>query len=67
MKKLILNAVPEGHITFQVEKTMTVGELIRFLEDYDKDMPVYLSFNNGSHKGFAHGGVLEQRFEERLW
>jgi hypothetical protein len=39
---------------------MTVGELIAFLEDFDEDTPIYLSFDNG----YTYGGVTEQRFEE---
>ena len=44
----------------QVRKTMTVGELIVFLEDYDEDTPLYLSFDNG----YTYGGITEGRFEE---
>ena len=41
-KVLIINAVREDYATDQIRKTMTVGELIDFLNDYDKDTLVYL-------------------------
>lgn len=39
---------------------MTVGELRAFLEDYDEDTPIYLSFDSG----YTYGGITEDRFEE---
>ena len=39
---------------------MTVGELMAFLENYDENTPVYLSFDNG----YTYGGITEERFEE---
>lgn len=44
-----------------IKRTMTVGELIEFLSQYDYDTPVYLSFDNG----YTYGGLTEDRFEER--
>ena len=41
-------------------KTMTAGELINFLAQYDEDTPIYLSFDNG----YTYGGITEERFEE---
>lgn len=40
MKKLTYSTFREGYGTDQVRRTMTVGELIAFLEDYDEDTPV---------------------------
>ncbi len=60
MKSLIYSTFREGYGPNQVRKTMTVGELIAFLEDYDEDTPVYLSFGNG----YTYGGITEDRFEE---
>lgn len=59
MEKLILSTLREGYGTDQVRTTMTVGELIAFLEDYDEDTPVFLSFDNG----YTYGGITESRFE----
>jgi hypothetical protein len=60
MSKLIYSTFREGYGVDQIRNTMTVGELIAFLEDFDEDTPVYLSFDNG----YTYGGVTEQRFEE---
>ena len=60
MKRLIYSTFREGYGTDQVRKTMTVGELIAFLEDYDENTPIYLSFDNG----YTYGGITEARFEE---
>jgi hypothetical protein len=60
MNKLIYSTFREGYGVDQIRNTMTVGELIAFLEDFDEDTPIYLSFDNG----YTYGGVTEQRFEE---
>ena len=60
MTKLILHTRREGYGTDQIKNTMTVGELIRFLEEYDEDTPLYLSHNNG----YTYGAILENRFDE---
>lgn len=59
MEKLILDTVREGYGTDQIRRTMTVGELIAFLEDYDEDTPVYLGFD----RRYTYGGITESRFE----
>ena len=50
----------EGYGTSQIRRTMTVGELVDVLSQYDEDTPVYLSFDNG----YTYGGITEERFEE---
>lgn len=60
MNKLIYKTFREGYGLDQVSDTMTVRELIEFLGQYDKDTPVYLSFD----KGYTYGGISEYRFEE---
>ncbi len=57
---LIINTTREGYGIDQVRRTMTVGELISFLEYYDKDSKVYLSFDNG----YTYGGIEESEIEE---
>ena len=59
MAKLILSTTREGYGTDQIRRTMTAGELVEFLSDYDEDMPVYLSFDNG----YTYGGINERRIE----
>lgn len=58
---LVYSTFREGYGVDQVRRTMTAGELIRFLEDYDEDTPVYLSFDNG----YTYGGFTECGFEEK--
>nr|DAE72184.1 MAG TPA: hypothetical protein [Caudoviricetes sp.] len=60
MKKLIYSTFREGYGTNQIRRTMTVGEMIDVLSQYDEDTPVYLSFDNG----YTYGGITEERFEE---
>ena len=59
MDKLILNTKREGYAINQIERTMTVAKLRDFLEDYDDETPVYLSFDNG----YTYGGITESEFE----
>ena len=60
MEKLIYSTSREGYGIDQINRTMTVGELIDFLAQYDEDTPIYLSFDNG----YTYGGITEERFEE---
>ena len=57
--KLIFNADREGYGTDQIRSTMTVGELIAFLEQYDEDTPIYTAHDNH----YTFGGVREEMFE----
>ena len=57
---LIYETFREGYGLDQIRRTMTVGELISFLSDFDEDTPVYLSFDNG----YTYGGVTEDRFRD---
>ena len=59
MDKLILNTEREGYAINQVRSTMTVAELRDFLDYYDDETPVYLSFDNG----YTYGGITEYKFE----
>lgn len=60
MNALKIETFREGYGIDQVRETFTVGELIEFLEGYDEDMPVYLSFDNG----YTYGGITPRMFEE---
>lgn len=59
MKKLIINAMHEGYALDQIKSTMTVAELKAFLDDYDDETPIYLSFDNG----YTYGGIEDYKFE----
>lgn len=54
--KLIINAIRNGYTPEQCGNTLTVQELIEILEQYDGDMPVYLSHDNG----YTYGSINEE-------
>lgn len=61
MKTVIyLNASRDGYSPNQIDSTMTVYELISYLEGFDEDAPVYLSHDNG----YTYGGITEGCFSE---
>ena len=60
MAAIIITADREGYDRSQVQETMTVGELIALLQDYDEDAPIYLSHDNG----YTFGGITERKIEE---
>lgn len=53
-----IEAKREGYSINQVRNTMTVGELIVYLEQFDEDDKVYLSHDNG----YTYGGISESDF-----
>ena len=57
MERLIINTMREAYSTEDVRRTMTVGELKGFLEDFDEDTEIMLSFDNG----YTFGGITESR------
>jgi len=57
---IMINTFREGYGIDQVKRTMTVGELINFLQDFDEDEPIYLGFDNQ----YTVGGLTEGMFEE---
>ena len=57
-EKVIIEANREGYGTDQVRRTMTVRELIDYLEQFNEDAKVYLSHDNG----YTYGGITESCF-----
>ena len=60
---LIIEANREGYSIEQAENkrtAITVGELMRLLEDFDEDTKVYISNDNG----YTYGSVTEYRIRE---
>lgn len=47
MDSLFINGKCDGYEINQCGKTLTVGDLIGILEEYDENMPVYLNNDNG--------------------
>ena len=59
--KLFIEGRREGYAPDQIKRTMTVGELIEFLEQFDEDAEVFLNNDNG----YTFGSITESSFEER--
>ena len=60
MDYIKIEAKRQGYGINQVNRTMTVQELIDMLSQFEPDMPVYLSHDNG----YTYGGIVEQDIEE---
>lgn len=60
MMKLYFEALREGYGPDQIRRTMTVGELIDFLSQYDEDTPIYTTHDNR----YTYGGIREDMFTE---
>ena len=54
---VIINAKREGYGTDQIRNTMTVGDLIEFLEQFDEDSPVYIGNDRKEYGWYTYGGI----------
>ena len=61
-KVLCINAQREGYGIDQIQNTMTVGELISYLEDFDENTPVFLKHD----RGYTYGGIRWNSFEDEV-
>ena len=64
MTNLILNVNREGYAINQIRSTMTVGELIAMLENYDGDTPVNFGNDRRNDYWYTYGGITEEDFFE---
>ena len=55
-----IGAEREGYALNQVTSTMTVGELIAYLSQFEDDVKVYISHDNG----YTYGGIREKDIED---
>ena len=60
MSKVFIDGKRNGYSPEQCGKTMTVRELIAFLEDCDEDAKVYLKNDNG----YTYGSITRRDIEE---
>lgn len=60
MTALFIEGRRNGYAPDQCGRTMTVGDLIEYLSQFDEDMPVMLK-NDG---GYTYGTIDERSFEE---
>jgi len=58
--KLIITAHRNGYSTKQCGKTLTVSELIEALQNYDENLEVFLSHDNG----YTFGSISEDDLNE---
>lgn len=56
MEALFIEGKRNGYGPEQCGRTLTVGELIALLEEFDEDRPVYLR-NDG---GYTYGSITKQ-------
>lgn len=68
MSKIIINARRQGYATDQISHTMTVGQLIDFLQYFDEDAEIYLGHDMQSYGWYTYGGIDQADFfdEETL-
>ena len=52
---VFINGRRDGYDVEQCGKTMTVGELIEYLAEFDEDSPVYLRNDNG----YTYGRITQ--------
>lgn len=61
MTRVIISVAREAYGIRDIKKTMTVGELIDFLqENFEEDSPIYISHDNG----YTYGSVSSNSFNE---
>jgi len=60
MKYLMIEGRREGYGPDQLRKTMTVGELMDYLSQFDEDTPVILNNDNG----YTYGSITDSSFED---
>lgn len=60
MTALFIEGRRNGYTPDQCGRTMSVGDLIEYLSQFDEDMPVYLNNDNG----YTFGSIDERSFEE---
>lgn len=61
-ENLILNTKREGYETGQCGETLTVGELIELLQNYDEDMKVYVGNDYRGSYWYTYGTITEDDF-----
>ena len=56
MTNVYIDSRRDGYSPSQCHDTMTVGELIDILSQYDEDQPVYIRNDNG----YTYGNITER-------
>ena len=61
MNYITIETTREGYSVSQCGNTMTVRELIDYLEQFDEDSKIYLSNDNG----YTYGSIKSYQIEEQ--
>lgn len=65
MTNLFINANRNGYSPEQCGHTLTVGELINYLQELDEDTKIYVSNDNGyTYGSIGYDDLFEQDDEE---
>lgn len=59
MERVIIEPVNEGYSFNQIDNTMTVGELIELLQEFDENAKIYFSFDNRYTVGSLRSSMIE--------
>lgn len=59
MDKLMIYTKKDAYSTEGIPHTMTVGDLKDFLDHWDDDTPIYLSFDGGYTYGALRGDRMD--------
>lgn len=63
--KVFIKGKRNGYDTEQCGKTLTVGELIEFLQEFDEESPVYLNNDNGyTYGSITYEDITEENDED---
>ncbi len=64
MSYITLETKREGYAPDQCGSTMTVGELIQYLSQFDEDSKIYFSNDNGYTYGSLKDYQIQEDYEE---
>ena len=65
MEYLMIEGRREGYGPDQLRKTMTVGELMDYLSQFDEETPVILSNDNGyTYGSITYDSFMDGNFDE---
>ena len=63
MEYITIETSRDGYAINQCGRTMTVGELIAYLSQWDEETPVYLSNDKGYTYGSIHDYDIDSDFD----
>lgn len=61
MGAIIIETSRDDYAPNQIRRTMTVGELVELLQDYEESTKIYLSFD----RGYTYGGISADCISEQ--